>query len=628
MKNYTCTVFITLEADMAKRILIVEDEAVIGLDIASRLERNGYTVVGLAVDDEEALAAINKEKPDLMLMDISLKSSVDGIELVTQIHKTEKIPVVYITSYSDPATIGRSMATSPYGYIIKPFTSQSLLATVSLSFTRIELERTTIEKSKLVQSVLEHTSDGIAVIDEDYNVSLLNETFCGITGLSNCETGRNIRDILGGYTHGTYSSVICLDNGKEKKTAVMGVGRFNNGSIVTLTDITQTELFKTELNIAEKKFVSIFQKRFIPGLIVSMDGLYIKDCNEALMRLYSLASDSEGVPLLSLVGEAVALKVQDLAREQPYFELPRVEQVSRSGRNFIADFRGNVISEGSTEFVMIDIEDVSEKVRLETIEKELKMRMIQTNKMAALGTLVSGVAHELNNPNNFIMFNSSIIKEYISDFMNLLDEMEQERGELMIGNTPYTEAKGDMIQLLEGIYKGSERIRDIVLDLKSFARQDTVAVHQLLSVEVPLKAAIHILAHKINKSTDCFAEDIEPDLPPVMGNSQKLEQVFINIIMNALEATPGRHLPVSVRCFVKDGHVVTEVKDCGIGIRGEDIQRITEPFFTTKQAEGGTGLGLSIAYTIVLDHNGGFHVASEKNKGTVVTISIPAGTAV
>lgn len=610
---------------MSKRILVVEDEAVIGLDIASRLERSGYTVIGLAVDDEEALAVLAKETPDLILMDISLKSSADGIELVSRIHRTRKIPVVYITSYSDPATISRSMATSPYGYIIKPFTSQSLLATVSLSFTRIELESTTNEKNELVQSVLEHSSDGIAVIDGDYSVTLVNETFCRITGMPGCGIGMNVRDILGGYTHGAYSSVICLDNGTEKKTAVMGVSRFREGSIITLTDITQTELFKTELNIAEKKFTSIFKKRYIPGLIISCGDLIIKDCNDALMRLYSIASDAEGLPLSALIGAAAAQKIAELAEGQSYFELPRVEQISRSGREFTADFRGDLISEGDTQFLIIDIEDVSEKVRFENVEKELKMRMIQTNKMAALGTLVSGVAHELNNPNNFIMFNCSIIKEYINDFMALIENLTEESGEPMVGNTPYYEAKGDMMQLLEGIYKGSERIRDIVLDLKSFARQDTVAAHQLISVEEPLKAAIHILAHKINKSTDCFAEDIEPDLPLVMGNSQKLEQVFINIIMNALEATPGRHLPVSVHCRRQGDDIVIEVKDCGVGIREEDIQRITEPFFTTKQAEGGTGLGLSIAYTIIQDHKGTLNVSSEKNRGTVVKISVPSG---
>jgi len=610
---------------MAKRILVVEDEAVIGLDIASRLERSGYTVIGLAVDDEEALAILSKETPDLILMDISLKSAVDGIELVSRIHKTSRIPVVYITSYSDPATISRSMMTSPYGYIIKPFTSQSLLATVSLSFTRIELERTTKEKNELVQNVLQHTSDGIAVIDADYSVSLVNETFCGITGIPGCGVGVNVRDFLGGFTHGTFSSVICLNNGKEKKTVVMGVSRFRDGSIITLTDITQTELFKTELTIAEKKFSSIFKKRYIPGLIASCDDLTIKDCNDALMQLYSLASDVDGLPVSALVGVDAAERLKELAGEQNYFELARVEQISRSGRAFIADFRGNLIAEGDTKFIIIDIEDVSEKVRLENVEKELKMRMIQTNKMAALGTLVSGVAHELNNPNNFIMFNSSIIKEYVNDFMNLIEGLTQDTGEPMVGNTPYYEAKGDMMQLLEGIYKGSERIRDIVLDLKSFARQDTVTVHQLLPVEEPLKAAIHILAHKINKSTDCFAEDIETDLPLVMGSSQKLEQVFINIIMNALEATPGRHLPVSVHCRRHGDDIIIEVKDCGVGIRAEDIQRITEPFFTTKQAEGGTGLGLAIAYTIIQDHKGSINVSSEKNKGTVVKISIPAG---
>jgi signal transduction histidine kinase/AmiR/NasT family two-component response regulator len=611
---------------MSKKVLVVEDEAVIGLDIASRLERNGYTVIGLAVDDDEVMEILSRETPDLMLMDISLKSAVDGIDLATQIHRNRKIPVVYITSYSDPATISRSMATSPYGYIIKPFTSQTLLATVSLSFTRIELEKTTMEKSALVQQVLENTSDGIAVVNEDYTLTMVNEKFCEITGMPSCDPGFNIRDILGGYTHSMGSSVICLENADEKKTAVMGVSRFQNGSIVTLTDITQTEIFKTELDIAEKKFASVFRKKSIPAVIASCDELVIKDCNDAMMKLYSLAAPNDGQSLASLVGDEVIDKIRQVAAEQTFFELPRVNQISRSGREFTADLRGDLISDGKSSFFIIDIEDVSEKVLLENVEKELKLRMIQTNKMAALGTLVSGVAHELNNPNNFIMFNSSIMKEYLDDFFGVLDELESDGAELMIGKTSYGEAKSDITQLLDGIYNGSERIRDIVLDLKSFARQDVNASHQLIHIDVPLRAAIHILSHKINKCTDLFTENIEQNLPLVMGNSQKLEQVFINIIMNALEATPGKHLPVTVRCFKQSGQVIVEVSDNGVGIKEEDIQRITEPFFTTKQAEGGTGLGLSIVYSIVQDHGGEFTVKSQKNQGTSVVISIPAGS--
>ncbi|WP_415238975.1 ATP-binding protein [Seleniivibrio woodruffii] len=612
---------------MSKKILVVEDEAIIGLDIATRLERSGYTVIGLAVDDEEVHSILARDTPDLILMDISLKSSVDGIELVSELHRTRKYPVVYITSYSDSATISRSMTTSPYGYIIKPFTSQSLLATVSLSFTRIELEKSAFEKTELIANVLENTSDGIAVVDKDYNITMVNRTFCTITGMKECAAGVNIRDVLGGYDHSMGASVICLDNGTDRKTAVMGVSRFMEGSIATLTDITQTEIFRNELYIAEEKFASVFRKKFIPAVITSRNSLMIKDCNEALQKLYGMAAQAEGLPLSFLTGQEVMDRLTELSAEHSYFELSRVTQVSRAGREFIADFRGNIISEGENAFILLDIEDVSEKVRLENIEKELKIRMIQTNKMAALGTLVSGVAHELNNPNNFIMFNTSIIRDYLNDMISLLDSFSEPGRELMVGNTPYEEAKCDIVQLLEGVHKGSERIRDIVHDLKSFVRQETSAAHKQLSIAEPLKSAIHILTHKINKTTDHFSVEIAEELPAVNGNGQKLEQVFMNIIMNALEATVGRHLPVSVRCFTQEGFVVTEIADSGVGIREEDIQRITEPFFTTKQAEGGTGLGLAIVYSIVQDHKGRLEVTSERNAGTTVRILVPAGDA-
>lgn len=610
---------------LSKKILVVEDESIIGIDIAAKLEKSGYRVVGLAVDDIQALDCVSVDVPDLILMDISLKSAVDGIELTKTIHEQHPIPVIYLTSYSDSETIQRSMETRPYGYIIKPFTTQTLLTTIQLAFIRVELENCLIENSELLQNILDSTLDGIAVIDEHKNIIKYNSAFCRILGNDTFVDSECIDALLGNFhiddkTH----SMLSIETPNGTKRLLASLCSFSGGYIMTVTDITEIETFKIALNNAENRFSTLFKKKLIPAVLATFPDSTVYDANEKFLALYGADEDIYGKPLSTFLGQDVITRIISSVDESGAFCVSRIPQQRLDGTDFYADFRGNRIFIDDNVYFLIDIEDVSEKIKMENMEKELKLQMIQNNKMTALGTLVSGVAHELNNPNNFIMFNTSLLNDYLSDMFNILDNVAKENPDLKIGNISYEEAKGDTMQLLNGTIKGSERIRDIVHDLKGFARQDIPLCKERVKIDKPLHAAVRILKHKINKSTDNFILHTAENLPDIMGNSQKLEQVFINLIVNSLEALTSKGQSVRITCHHSDDSVVVEIEDEGTGIPDDVLQRITEPFFTTKQSSGGTGLGLSIAYSIIQDHCGNISFSSKLNKGTLVRISVPA----
>ncbi len=179
----------------------------------------------------------------------------------------------------------------------------------------------------------------------------------------------------------------------------------------------------------------------------------------------------------------------------------------------------------------------------------------------------------------------------------------------------------------EDITHNSDRIKRIVENLKHLVRQDTEELKEDVDVQEVLQEAAMILHNKIQKHTDAFMLDIGEGLPLVRGNSQQLEQVFINIILNALQALPERSAHVWVRSFLDESsnQLVVAVQDQGCGIEQEDLNRLTEPFFSTKTDSGGTGLGLSITASIIHRHHGTMEFDSECGRGTTVTIRFPIG---
>jgi len=269
--------------------------------------------------------------------------------------------------------------------------------------------------------------------------------------------------------------------------------------------------------------------------------------------------------------------------------------------------------------------NITERRQAEKQTKLHQQQLMRASKMVALGTLVSGVAHEINNPNNFIMLNSPILLEAWQDAMPILDEYFKENGDFLLGGVKYSEMRNKYPELFSGISDGANRIKQIVVDLKNYIREDTTDFTQSVDINAVIKSAITLVANMVKKSTNHFSIDCGKNLPKLKGNFQRLEQVIINLIQNACQAIKDTEKGLSVSTvFDKDSStIVVVIRDEGIGIPPEKLLHITDPFFTTKHDVGGVGLGLSISSRIIEEHGGTMRFTSETNSGTTAEIILP-----
>ncbi len=246
-------------------------------------------------------------------------------------------------------------------------------------------------------------------------------------------------------------------------------------------------------------------------------------------------------------------------------------------------------------------------------------------RLASIGVLAAGVAHEVNNPNNAIHFNASLLARAWHDAAPILREYLENDGDFSLAGLSYAREGESLGDLVEEIGYCSERIRRIVDNLKHLGREDPGDRRGVVDVRRAVDLAAGLLRGEIRKATDRFEVHHAAPLPPVRGNAQELEQVFLNVILNALQSLPraDRGVSVTTGVDVVSGEVLVAVRDEGRGIPDQELARVTEPFFSTRADAGGTGLGLSISQTFVDKHGGRIDFASEVGVGTTVTVRLP-----
>jgi polar amino acid transport system substrate-binding protein len=269
--------------------------------------------------------------------------------------------------------------------------------------------------------------------------------------------------------------------------------------------------------------------------------------------------------------------------------------------------------------------DITERKKAEDQAKLHQEQLMQASKMVALGTLVSGVAHEVNNPNNFIMLNSPILKEAWDNAMPILEKYYKENGDFILGGMKYTEMRENIPSLFAGISDGAKRIKHIVEELKNYVRDKSADLTQSVDINEVLRSAVSLLSNMIKKSTNHFSIEYGKNLPLLKGNFQRLEQVMINLVQNACQALPDaqKGIFITIQFDRKASNIVINVRDEGMGIPPETLLNITDPFFTTKHDSGGVGLGLSISSKIVEEHGGTLNFKSEIGAGTTAEITLP-----
>jgi PAS domain S-box-containing protein len=280
--------------------------------------------------------------------------------------------------------------------------------------------------------------------------------------------------------------------------------------------------------------------------------------------------------------------------------------------------------------VMVHLEDVTERYELEKkldiVSQKHHHQLLQADKMISLGILASGMAHEINNPNNSIMLNVSVLQKAWNSILPILDEYFRDKENLKVGGMKYNKIKRKMPALFNGLLESSKKIQRIVSDLKYFSGKDLISLKNQVDMESVVKSAISLTQNMINKSTRNFKAVYEKYLPNVMGNFQNLEQVIINLVQNACQAleNPGQGLYITVTFDRGQEEIVVAVRDEGNGIQTQNLKYIMEPFYTTKRSSGGTGLGLYVSSKIINDHGGSIDVASKEGGGTTVSLRLPA----
>src|SRR5512133_1592530 len=275
----------------------------------------------------------------------------------------------------------------------------------------------------------------------------------------------------------------------------------------------------------------------------------------------------------------------------------------------------------------------TEELALEVAERkraldELKLhqdKLIQADKMASLGILVAGVAHEINNPNGLILLNMPILREVYQDAEEVLESRYHEQGDFTLGGLPYSRMRNEVPHLLEEMQEGANRIKRIVEELKDFSRQDTAAAADPVDFNRIVQAAARLVDSSLRAATNHFETHYAADLPMIQGNGQRIEQVVVNLLLNACQALPDmeRSITLETRYDRVKNTVVLRISDQGTGIAPEHISHLTDPFFTTKRETGGTGLGLSVSASIVKEHNGSLEFESDPATGTTVTLTLP-----
>ncbi len=283
--------------------------------------------------------------------------------------------------------------------------------------------------------------------------------------------------------------------------------------------------------------------------------------------------------------------------------------------------------------------DLEKKIKeIEAAYSELKdtqSRLVHSAKMASLGQLVAGVAHELNNPIGFIFSNMNHLREYSQKLLQLIEDTEKnpERLAELKAKIDFDFIVQDMPKLINSCEDGARRTRDIVLGLRNFSRLEEAKLKSV-NLKESIEATLKLLSGEIKGRIEVHSEFAE--LPEVMCYASQINQVFMNILSNAAQAIEGKgdiwiktNLKSASKSSIqnprilKNNFVEISIRDSGKGIPGDTLEKIFDPFFTTKTVGQGTGLGLSISYGIVKKHDGDILVTSTIEKGTEFKILLP-----
>ncbi|MDO8688449.1 MAG: ATP-binding protein [Dehalococcoidia bacterium] len=397
------------------------------------------------------------------------------------------------------------------------------------------------------------------------------------------------------------------------------------------------ELYRVLTEAASCAGIGIFMLQdsdAVPGSIV-----FVND--HALSILGCAREDIQGTGFLDIV---VPEKRQEMSsqyrrrqagdRQLPvHFEL---ELLSNGGVRVPVHIGAGTTTYRGKAATIAYVRDTSQTVKAEKALEQVESQLMQSDKLASIGQLAAGVAHELNNPIAFISSNIGVLGEYFVDIRAVIVKYREAAGAVRAGDWDeagllLVEASakeidvemdfllGDVFKLIKQSQDGTERVRRIVTDLRNFARADTCKP-EYADINECVESTLSIVWNEL-KYKATIRKDLG-DIPKTWCHAMKRGQVFMNLLVNAAQAISDKG-EIAIKTFSENGYICAQVSDTGCGIPREHLPKLFEPFFTTKPVGSGTGLGLSVAYGITRDHGGSISVESEVGKGTTFTVRIP-----
>ena len=368
-------------------------------------------------------------------------------------------------------------------------------------------------------------------------------------------------------------------------------------------DVTQVRFLEKKVEKTEKKYQIIFNT--IPNPVFVLDGktLDILDCNESATAIYGF--NKEEMLMTSFLNFFKENQREEYASEIKSSNIiNKAKHLRRDGQIIYVNIRISSSEYAGQEVLLVTTSDITKRL---TAEQQL----IQASKMATLGEMATGVAHELNQPLSVIKTSSSFIIKKVRKNETIQDEI--------------------LKTMAEEIDSHVDRASKIINHMREFGRKSDVKKEPVL-VNEPLEKALEIFRQQLKLREINIVKELEKDLPPILADPNRLEQVFINLLINARDAIEEKSGKTDQVCVTKEiflgtslknGMVNVEVKDTGSGIPKPILDKIFEPFFTTKNVGKGTGLGLSISYSILQDYGGRIKVETTEGEGSTFIIQFP-----
>jgi PAS domain S-box-containing protein len=566
--------------ELKKRILVVDDEPTIIQVIEQAMQFKGYAVHSATAGDEAVRLFREEGEFDVVITDLVLPGC-SGLELLEQFKKLDPIcEVIVLTGFGSNEKAVDALRRGAYDYLKKPTNIDELFIAVEKAIEKKKLTLENLNYQMRLERLVEERSSELlktqkflhSVLEASTEYFIIASDADGLISLFNSGAER-----LFGYDRGEVQGKKAVLFFSDQKSP----GEPPNG-----------------------------QHFFGQGVFDEAHSVRTRDGREITVSLTV-------TPIQNEEGRAVGYIWMGKDVTEPLALQAKLRDYALNLEKLVADRTGEIQERNR---------------RLEETIYQLKTtqsQLLQSDKMATIGQLAAGVAHEINNPIGFINSNLGTLKKYL---LNLKDYCRAADRMLDGGSTDAAEElrqikkfkKIDFIledvgSVIEESIEGTDRVKVIVQDLKDFSHQDQGKMIEY-DLNKGIKSTLNIVWNELKYKAELIQE--LGDLPLVRCNPQQLNQVFMNLLVNAAHAIMGKG-KIKVRTYALDDEAIVEVSDTGVGIPNENLKKIFEPFFTTKETGKGTGLGLSVSYGIVARHGGQIEIESEVGVGTTFRVRLP-----